>query len=234
MTGHRGQPVRPRYGRIAALGSSVLVTVIAVLGGAGVLPSAANAQDARHAAIRTAADVRTEPSTAPSRKPTAPAPPALPVHRGAGSRGSADAVELRDRTTLDSALPLRSGEGRRVVFSENRQRVWLVGAHDRVRRTYPVSGSLLDNLAPGTYAVYSRSEQAWGIDDSGTMRYFVRFAHGHNAAIGFHDIPVKDGHPVQSVSQLGTPQSHGCIRQRRTDAVALWHFAPIGTTVVVV
>jgi len=39
---------------------------------------------------------------------------------------------------------------------------------------------------------------------------------------------------VQSVSQLGVPQSHGCIRQRRTDAIALWRFAPLGTTVVVV
>ncbi|HYQ32859.1 MAG TPA: L,D-transpeptidase, partial [Lapillicoccus sp.] len=78
------------------------------------------------------------------------------------------------------------------------------------------------------------SEQAWGINDSGTMKYFVRFTHGENAAIGFHDIPIDDGHLVQSVSQLGTPQSHGCIRQRRTDAIALWKFAPLGTTVVVV
>ncbi|MGZ4446323.1 MAG: L,D-transpeptidase, partial [Nocardioides sp.] len=74
---------------------------------------------------------------------------------------------------------------------------------------------------------------AWGIDDSGTMRYFVRFAHGQNAAIGFHDIPVDDGHLVQTRAQLGTPQSHGCVRQARPDAIALWHFAPLGTTVVV-
>jgi hypothetical protein len=149
-------------------------------------------------------------------------------------RGSADALEYRDRDTLDTALPQRSGSGRRVVFSEGRQRVWLVDAHGEVERTYLVSGSVSDNLHQGTYEVYSRSEQAWGIDDSGTMKYFVRFAHGENAAIGFHDIPIDDGHLVQSVSQLGTPQSHGCIRQRRTDAIALWKFAPLGTTVVVV
>lgn len=131
-------------------------------------------------------------------------------------------------------LPPRSGAGRRVVFSESAQRVWLVEAGERVRRTYLVSGSLHDNLDPGTYAVFSRSERAWGIDDSGTMRWFVRFTHGPNAAIGFHDIPVDDGRPVQTVAELGTPRSHGCIRQRTADAKALWAFAPLGTTVVVV
>jgi lipoprotein-anchoring transpeptidase ErfK/SrfK len=39
---------------------------------------------------------------------------------------------------------------------------------------------------------------------------------------------------VQTPAQLGTPLSHGCIRQRTADAKALWHFAPLGTTVVVV
>jgi hypothetical protein len=119
------------------------------------------------------------------------------------------------------------------VFSEGRQRVWLVSGRQHVKRTYLVSGSVYDNLDPGTYAVYSRSEQAWGISDSGTMKYFVRFAQGETAAIGFHDIPVDDGRRVQTLDQLGTPLSHGCIRQRRSDARVLWRFAPIGMTVVV-
>ena len=65
------------------------------------------------------------------------------------------------------------------------------------------------------------------------MRYMVRFTQGANAAIGFHDIPVLDGELVQTRKQLGTPLSHGCIRQARPDARALWRFAPLGTTVVV-
>ena len=40
--------------------------------------------------------------------------------------------------------------------------------------------------------------------------------------------------PVQARDDLGTPQSHGCIRQWRPDARALWDFAPVGTQVVVV
>ncbi len=148
-----------------------------------------------------------------------------------GSRAVAPAVRIvADKTSL----PANSGTGRRVVFSQRVQRVWLVEADGTVGRTYPVSGSIYDNLQPGSYAVFSRSEQAWGIDNSGTMRNFVRFAHGPNAAIGFHDIPELDGRPVQTERQLGTPLSHGCVRQASADALALWEFAPLGTRVVVV
>lgn len=113
------------------------------------------------------------------------------------------------------------------------QRVWLVDSDDQVATTYPVSGSVTDNLHAGTYAVYSRSRWAVGVDDSGRMQYFVRFARGANAAIGFHSIPTRNGHPLQARSQLGTPQSHGCIRQWLPNAIKLWDFAPVGTKVVV-
>ena len=102
------------------------------------------------------------------------------------------------------------------------------------RRRYLVSGSLTDNLQPGTYEVWSRSRWAVGIDGSGVMEYFVRFAHGQRAAIGFHSIPTEDDQPLQTRAQLGTPQSHGCIRQALPDAVAMWRFASAGTSVVVV
>ena len=131
-------------------------------------------------------------------------------------------------------LPAASGQGRRVVFDTSEQRVWLVSDAGDVLRSYLVSGSATDNLDPGTYQVFSKSRDAVGVDDSGTMEYFVRFTYGDaGAAIGFHSIPVDDGAPVQTTRQLGTPLSHGCVRQRTSDAVALWEFAPIGTTVVV-
>ena len=130
-------------------------------------------------------------------------------------------------------MPFDSGEGRRVVFDQSAQRVWLVGDDGEALRTYLVSGSLDDNLEPGSYEVYSRSMRAWGID-GGTMRYMVRFAHGETAAIGFHDIPYEDGELMQTRAELGTPQSSGCVRQWRPDAKALWEFAPVGTPVEVV
>ncbi|MFC6287506.1 L,D-transpeptidase [Nocardioides sp. GCM10027113] len=192
------------------------VTAVAVLGGAGALPSAASGPAG---------------SSASSGGAYAPAALSAP----AGGEGVPGPSPSRDRGPgWVPPVPVGAGEGRRVVFSEGQQRVWLVGGAGRVQRSYLVSGSIYDNLDPGTYRVYSRSEQAWGIDDSGTMRWFVRFTQGENAAIGFHDIPVDDGRKVQTVDELGTPTSHGCIRQRPRDARALWEFAPLGTTVVVV
>ncbi|GAA4371524.1 L,D-transpeptidase [Nocardioides caricicola] len=219
MSQHRGTPVRPRYGRLAVLGSSLAVTMIAVLGGTGVLPSTTgeNGDGGAAAAVAPVA----QPSETPSETPS----PEI--------EQSEEPVVEEDLVEED-ALPADSGTGRRIVFSESQQRVWLVTKRQQVERTYLVSGSLTDNLDPGTYSVYSRSEQAWGIDDSGTMKYFVRFTQGDTgAAIGFHTIPVDEGKAVQTVAQLGTPQSHGCIRQKLSDAIALWEFAPLGTTVVV-
>ena len=149
---------------------------------------------------------------------------------------SSSSAKPKVDTNRAPGVPADSGSGRRVVFDMSDQRVWLVAprtGEDVALRTYLVSGSVTDNLDPGTYAVYSKSLQAWGVDDSGSMRYMVRFAHGARAAIGFHDIPVLDGSLVQTRDDLGTPQSHGCIRQWRPDARALWRFAPRGTKVVV-
>lgn len=216
MSRHRAAG-RPRYGRIAVLGASVSVTAVAVLGSVGVLPTV----------DETAAVAATDGAAAA--RDDAVAPAVVVAATGTAADEVAD-VAVRGAQLL--APPAASGQGRRVVFSESRQRVWLVG-QDGPQRTYLVSGSLTDNLDPGTYAVYSRSEDAYGIDDSGTMKWFVRFTQGENAAIGFHDIPVDEGRKVQGTDELGTPTSHGCIRQRTADAKALWDFAPIGTTVVV-
>jgi lipoprotein-anchoring transpeptidase ErfK/SrfK len=200
---------QPRYGRIATLGASVVVTAVTVLGGLGVLPAGGGPS---YAATRESAA-----STADRAALTA-----------------AQQREIPDVQPVDLSVPADSGEGRRVVFDQGAQRVWLVKADGSVERTYLVSGSIYDNLDPGTYSVYSRSMQAWGVEDSGTMRYMVRFAYGAEAPIGFHDIPVLDGEKVQTRDELGTPRSHGCVRQKTPDAQALWKFAPLGTTVVVV
>jgi L,D-transpeptidase catalytic domain len=218
--GRRAKPTRPRWNRLGAAGGALGVTLVAVLGGIGILPvepgPAVAASLPRQSNVQP--DTKTDSLSLADSAPTADT-------RSDQAAGKVDVP----------SLPANSGTGRRIVFAMADQRVWLVGDEDDdVERTYLVSGSLTENLHPGTYSVYSKSEEAVGIDDSGTMKYMVRFAHGPNAAIGFHDIPVLDGAKVQTVDQLGTPQSHGCIRQLRADAKALWDFAPVGTTVVVV
>jgi hypothetical protein len=232
MSAHR-QRARPRYGRIAALGAAMTVTVVAALAGLGVFASGAT-PPAAQAPSYLAGDATGTPGT------TGTTPRHTTVPRD-GTTGHHDArgpvptgIQSSDPAS-QTAVPVSSGEGRRIVFSQHLQRVWLLGNHDGVKKTYLVSGSVTRNLQPGTYSVYSRSRWAVGVDDSGVMQYFVRFTQGPTgAAIGFHSIPTKDGVPLQTTAQLGTPQSHGCIRQWKPDAIALWSFAPVGTKVVVV
>jgi lipoprotein-anchoring transpeptidase ErfK/SrfK len=236
----RAEQAQPRYGRLAVLGASVSVTGIAMLGGVGVLPSVASgdsgddgdtARDSSAATGSVLAGAATTPSAQPSTPPaTQPSTQSTPLGGGAGNKDE-NQLAVSD-TDANPPVPDDSGDGRRIVFDQSDQRVWLVDDDEDVERTYLVSGSLYDNLEPGTYSVYSKSEQAWGIEDSGTMQYFVRFTEGTNgAAIGFHDIPIDNGELVQTVEELGTPQSHGCVRQERADAIALWEFAPVGTEV---
>jgi hypothetical protein len=219
----RRQPsARPRYGRVAAASSSLAITLVTLLGGLGVLTDAGSAAAADTGSGQVASlTALTIPDASPDASPrTAPRP------------------TVTSEEATSTALPADSGTGKRVVFDISDQRVWLVEADtdsssEEVQRTYLVSGSLTDNLDPGTYEVYSSSRWAVGIEDSGVMQYFVRFTRGDNAAIGFHSIPTKDGRALQTAAQLGTPQSHGCIRQALRDALKLWTFAPVGTKVVV-
>jgi lipoprotein-anchoring transpeptidase ErfK/SrfK len=126
-------------------------------------------------------------------------------------------------------LPADSGVGRRIVYSKTEQRVWLVEEDGTVSGSWLVSGRR--NLPrPGEYRVYSKS--MWSRSGSSRLQYMVRFAHGRRLRIGFHAIPInRRGRPIQSESQLGTPRSNGCVRQRAADAATLWNWAPIGTVV---
>ena len=247
--GHHGEhATRPRYRRIVVAGSSALVTLVAVFGAIGFIPSSPEAASAtstskqqpesagsdRAGAVALRGYVagtttRQTQDRAPVPEATdLPAPSVVP----APEPKPAKSVESSE-PAVSTGLPSRSGVGKRVVFDMSDQRVWLVSAAGKAKRTYPVSGSLTDNLSSGTYEVFSTSINAVGVDNSGTMKYMVRFEHGEKAAIGFHDIPIKRGKLVQTRDQLGTPRSHGCIRQLRRDAKALWDFAPTGTKVVV-
>ncbi|MDX6325798.1 MAG: hypothetical protein QOK15_2152 [Nocardioidaceae bacterium] len=210
---------KPRYGRLAVFSVAVVVTGTSVLGGIGLLPAGASPSYAA--------------SSTRSGQPTAKAGGAVELSAQQGTPAPPSYTPPDSTNESDTVLPADSGTGRRVVFDISDQRVWLVKGDGSVARTYAVSGSIYDNLDPGTYSVYSRSHNALGVDESGTMKFMVRFAHGANAAIGFHDIPMLNGKPVQTRDELGTPLSHGCIRQARPDAKALWRFAPLGTTVVV-
>jgi len=227
---------RPRYGRILFFTTSLTLTLTAAGAATGFVPYRAEApvlpaaDAAEDETVTDAATDDTVPASDSDDDGLAPTRSVdLPL-RSISNRAAAERAEHGD----PSNAPRRSGDGRRVVYDMSDQRVWLIGPKDGVKRSYLVSGSVYDNLGPGRYDVYSRSRWAVSFDGQSTMEYFVRFTEGDNAAIGFHDIPEdSNGDEVQTAAQLGTPRSHGCIRQRLVDAKAMWRFAHLGTSVSV-
>lgn len=144
-------------------------------------------------------------------------------------------TETTTTTIVDLALPPASGSGRRAVYSIRQQHVWVVNADDQVIRRFPVSG-MRGQPKPGKYSVFSQSLTSFSPELQGvTFRYMTRFAIGRNGGnIGFHEIPVRNGKPMQTVEQLGTFRGSGCLRSSTEDARFMYSWAKPGTTVVVV
>ncbi len=157
---------------------------------------------------------------------------------GLPATGTADITTLRSlglyNPAAASPLPFNSGSGRRIVYSRAQQRIWAVDENGNVVKTHRVSGRMYEPYA-GTYYVYSRSMYTYSANNpSIRWRYMVRFAYGpQGGRIGFHEIPNRNGVPLQSAEQLGLPLSGGCVRQTTADALWVWNWAPVGTKVVV-
>lgn len=130
--------------------------------------------------------------------------------------------------------PESSGTGRRIVYCNSCQRVWLMEDDLYASASWPVSGRRY-TPAPGTYQVFRKLENGWAKSDpSLRLPWFVGFTYGRTTDIGFHGIPIRrGGGPIQSDAQLGTPLSSGCIRMNQLAAKVLYDWAPMGTTVVV-
>ena len=135
----------------------------------------------------------------------------------------------------EEVLPADSGTGRRIVYSNRQQRVWAVDESGAVVKTHQVSGRI-GTPGVGTYRVWSRSETTCAVSNSAVCwRWMIRFAIGPNGGnVGFHEIPLKNGAPVQTESQLGQALSGGCVRQATADAEWMWEWAQVDTVVVVV
>ncbi|WP_028805623.1 hypothetical protein [Streptomyces sp. 142MFCol3.1] len=125
-----------------------------------------------------------------------------------------------------AALPTQSGRGERVVYSTDDDRVWLVGADNKVRRTFKVTPGTLDPAA-GTYAVTSRARAVSG-SDGAQIEHVVRFHLVDGIAIGFSAAVNGSTEAPDPTKKLGG------IRETRADGDAMWSFATIGVKVVVI
>ena len=147
----------------------------------------------------------------------------------------ARALRFPEYTRLNPPLlPANSGVGRRIVYKNELQWVWVIDGKNKVVKTMPVSGRR-GVPKPGTYEVSSQSLRSFSLDFEGV--WFInmtRFALGPAGGnIGFHEIPVKNGKPLQTEDQLGSFQGSGCLRMSADDAKFIFNFGKPGTKVVV-
>jgi lipoprotein-anchoring transpeptidase ErfK/SrfK len=158
------------------------------------------------------------------------------------SAGSSDSSTSTSSSTTTSTIvvdvapvPARSGTGRRIVYANRQQRVWVLNESGEVIRTFLVSG-MLGQPGKGTYKVFSKSLASYSPEFAGvTFRFMTRFAIGRNGGnVGFHEIPTRNGKPMQTADELGTFNGSGCLRSTTQDARFIYQWAGIGTQVVVV
>ena len=164
---------------------------------------------------------------------------------GSASAASASAGSIGETTTTTTTttpvlveaapVPIKSGTGRRIVYANRQQRVWVINADNEVIRTFPVSG-MLGQPGNGTFSVFSKSPTSFSPEFAGvTFRFMTRFAIGRNGGnIGFHEIPIRNSKPMQTVDELGAFKGSGCLRSSTQDALFIYRWATLGTKVVVV
>ncbi len=160
-------------------------------------------------------------------------PMSTTAHASSGDQQTTTTTTMVE--TVSFPVPKQSGVGRRVVYANQAQRVWVINDDNEVIRTFLVSG-MKGQPKRGSYTVFSQSTSSFSPELAGvTFRFMTRFALGRNGGnIGFHEIPLRNGKPMQTVEQLGTFLGSGCLRSSTEDALFIYRWAKPGTRVVVV
>lgn len=154
------------------------------------------------------------------------APDHLPAARPSASPSPHGAPPPPSAAAKAAELPARSGTGRRVVYSLSGHRVWLVNADGEAAKTFEVAPGTVSPV-PGTYRVTGHSAALTG-SDGVQVDHVVYFAVFQSVSVAF-DAAADGSFPTPDPTKRT-----GAIREHVADAGAMWSFAPVGTTVVVV
>ncbi|ARQ72247.1 hypothetical protein [Streptomyces marincola] len=158
-------------------------------------------------------------------------PSPAPSHSASPSGDAADAGG-EEGEEGPPPVPAESGTGKRVVYSLEQRRVWLVdlsddGTGEVVADTFTVFPSSV-SPPPGEYAVEWRTAQGNGSDGVPTEHTVGFHQDAEGVAFGFS--AALDGSTPDPESDVRT----GAIRQTRADGDTMWLFATAGIPVIVV
>jgi lipoprotein-anchoring transpeptidase ErfK/SrfK len=127
------------------------------------------------------------------------------------------------------AARLPSGGAKRIEISTAEQRLRAYEGDTLVLDTPVSTGTAATPTPRGVFAVQSKEDPHWSNQFSVWMPKAMRVIGG----VYIHEVPLTtDGRRI-GVSEVGTPASHGCVRVPVGAAGRLYHWARIGTPVIV-
>ena len=130
-------------------------------------------------------------------------------------------------------LPACPDTARGAVTDKANQRYWLCMNGEAVTDEIPMTTASSNYGLPpvGTYAVFARDEDAFGISGEALERFVAFYTTPKGNRIAFHEVVNQDPATVGDLDQRGA--SAGCFRVREADSIQVWDFLQIGDPVVV-
>jgi len=127
-----------------------------------------------------------------------------------------------------------AAEGKLIVVSKSRQKVYIYDGGNAPFKTYPCSTGKV--WPPkGNFNIYSKSPKSSSPKYGVYFNHMVRFWKPSNASpVGFHSLVYDSSGNVIDADKLGQPVSHGCVRLPFEGAEFIYNWAPMGTKVQVI
>ena len=136
---------------------------------------------------------------------------------------------------LLAAPPEATAPGRRMVFSQSAQQLWVYDETDTLLLTALGSGRrqalYLEKSPLGTFSVMYKHLKAC---PNLICRNFIGFHQAYAGVVGFHNIPTKRGRRTHTVAELGQPRSAGCIHLGDATINWLYDWSRVGDTVIMI
>lgn len=128
-----------------------------------------------------------------------------------------------------------AGKGKRIIVDLSEQKLKLI-ENGRVISVRTIStGKWLTPTPTGEYKTRNKIVTAYSKPYGLYMEYWMAFT--ADGSYGLHSLPYwklgNGGRLYEGANHLGTPVSHGCIRQSLADAKSLYDWAPVGTPVTI-
>ncbi len=124
--------------------------------------------------------------------------------------------------------------GKKILVNLKKQEMYLVENGVTISTRRISSGKWSTPTPVGTYKTRNKITVAYSRPYKLYMEYWMAIT--PDGKYGLHSLPywkTKKGKLYEGAAHIGTPVSHGCIRQTVADAKSLYEWAPVGTPVVI-